>query len=464
MASLLHLPLTCLATGLPAVHPCPPIDLPMVQPTISVTPQAAYHFFTDGSADPPDLKQATIAGWAVVQGIATTHNFSLVCSGPLPGPVQNILRAETYALLQILRQTVPCTVYCDNATVCQYFQDLLTEPFCLADWHTKADPDLWVEISQLLFAAGPHLARVQKVKAHLDVRQAQSDQEAWLILGNAQADAFAKKAQKSALQARFTLQHKHHVMSCRASFKSIPRIWAYLQAVSEEVFTQRRRRRQQAEPSPSVPAWSPPIPSQEICRLHYEYTPSLLQAHPRWDPNWLKLFLCYFSLLTWPPAHLTLGPVSFVELAFDLLISFGVSAPRNMQQFRDVPFPGPKLNADRAVRYYHLFPPHESGVLPKPHLREVASLLANTFKWLQTHHQVAPVKAEQLYSLRPIFSNKTMSLSVRPSLLNPDSVAAALRTHIQPQNRSLNCFVTLPRPAKPVQFPEDFPPNFRRFR
>ena len=152
VASLLHLPLTCLATGLPAVHPCPPIDLPMVQPAISVTPQASYHFFTDGSADPPDLKQATIAGWAVVQGTATTHNFSMVCSGPLPGPVQNILRAETYALLQILRQTVPCTVYCDNATVCQYFQDLLTEPFCLADWHTKADPDLWVEISQLLFA------------------------------------------------------------------------------------------------------------------------------------------------------------------------------------------------------------------------------------------------------------------------------------------------------------------------
>ena len=214
---------------------------------------------------------------------------------------------------------------------------------------------------------------------------------------------FAKKAQKSALQARFTLQHKHHVMSCRASFKSIPRIWAYLQAVSEEVFTQRRRRRQQAEPSLSVPVWSPPIPSQEICRLHYEYMPALLQAHPRWDPNWLKHFLYYFSLLTWPPAHLTLGSVSFVELAFDLLISFGVSAPRNMQSFRDVPFPGPKLNADRGVRYYHLFPPHESGVLPKPHLREVASLFASTFKWLQTHHQVAPVKVEQLYSLRPIF-------------------------------------------------------------
>ena len=28
----------------------------------------------------------------------------------------------------------------------------------------------------------------------------------------------------------------------------------------------------------------------------------------------------------------------------------------------------------------------------------------------------------------------------------------------------LQCFVSLPRPAKPVQFPEDFPSDFRRFR
>ena len=153
--------------------------------------------------------------------------FSLVCSGPLPGPMQNILRAETYALLQVLRQAVLCTVYCDNATVCQYFRDLLSEPFSLANWHTKADPDLWLEMSQLLFAMGPGLVWVQKVKAHLDVRHAQSDHEAWCILGNSQADAFAKKAQKTALQARLALQHKHHINSCRQSLKHLPRIWGH---------------------------------------------------------------------------------------------------------------------------------------------------------------------------------------------------------------------------------------------
>ena len=51
--------------------------------------------------------------------------------------------------------------------------------------------------------------------------------------------------------------------------------------------------------------------------------PSLLQAHPQWDPNWLKLFLYYFSLLARSPPHLTPGPTSFVELAFDISSLFG---------------------------------------------------------------------------------------------------------------------------------------------
>ena len=75
------------------------------------------------------------------------------------------------------------------------------------------------------------------------------------------------------------------------------------------------------------------------------------------------------------------------------------------------------------------------GVLPNPHLREVAALFKSIFDRLQKQ-----------------------SLSIRPSLLNPDTVPAALRTHIQPQSCSLNCFATLPPPAKSFQFPEDVPP------
>ena len=146
-------PLMPLVTGLPAVHPCPPIDLPQEQPpAAAITPCAMHHFFTDGSADPPDLKQDTVAGWAV-------------SSRPLPGPLQNILRAETFALLQILREAVPCKVYCENATVCRHYEELLLEPYSLANWHTKADPDLWVHISQLLFAVGPGLVQLENVQA-----------------------------------------------------------------------------------------------------------------------------------------------------------------------------------------------------------------------------------------------------------------------------------------------------------
>ena len=139
----------------------------------------------------------------LVQGDPATREFFVVSSGPLPGPLP-----ETFALLQILREAVPCKVYCDNATMCRYYQELLLEPFSLANWHTKADPDLWVHISELLFAVGPGLVQLEKVKARLDIQGAQSEHDAWLVLGNGQADWYAKNAQKAALQTRFSLQHK----------------------------------------------------------------------------------------------------------------------------------------------------------------------------------------------------------------------------------------------------------------
>ena len=273
--------------------------------------------------------------------------------------------AETYALRKVLRQAVPCTVYCDNATVCQYFRDLLSEPFSLANCHTKADPDLWLEMSQLLFAMGPGLVWVQKVKAHLDVRHAQSDHEAWCILGNSQADAFAKKAQKTALQARLALQHKHHINSCRESLKHLPRIWAYLQALSEEVLASRRHK-QQTEPLPPVAAWDPPVPSVEVCRLHYEYVPSHLQTHPRWDPNWLKLCLCYFSLLTWPPPHLK--QVRSLSLNLLLIFSLLLGCLRHeiCSLFGMCPSQAHASTPIRPVVIITCFPPTKAGCCQNP--------------------------------------------------------------------------------------------------
>ena len=44
-AQFQHLPLMTLVTGLPAVHPCPPIDLPQEPPpTAAITPYGMHHF------------------------------------------------------------------------------------------------------------------------------------------------------------------------------------------------------------------------------------------------------------------------------------------------------------------------------------------------------------------------------------------------------------------------------------
>ena len=139
-----------------------------------------------------------------------------------------------------------------------------------------------------------------------------------VFLGNAQADAFAKKAQKRALQTRLALQHKHHIRSCRESLEHIPQLLAYLQAVSEKVVA-KSRQKQQAEPLPPVAAWDLPIPSVEVCRLHYGYAPSHLQTHLRRSSNRLKFYLYYFSLLTCSPSHSTAGPISLIEPSHNIL-------------------------------------------------------------------------------------------------------------------------------------------------
>ena len=86
---------------------------------------------------------------------------------------------------------------------------------------------------------------------------------------------------------------------------------------------------------------------------------------PAMGPKLAEAFLYYFSFLAWPSPHLTLGQVSFVELAFDLPISCGVSAPRNMQSFRDVPFPGPKLNNDGGFCYGECYQNRTCGKWPR---------------------------------------------------------------------------------------------------
>ena len=86
---------------------------------------------------------------------------------------------------------------------------------------------------------------------------------------------------------------------------------------------------------------------------------------PAMGPKLAEAFLYYVSFLAWPSPHLNLDQFSCVELALDLPISCGVAAPRNMQSFRDVPFPGPKLKPDRGVRYVECYQNHTCGKWPR---------------------------------------------------------------------------------------------------
>ena len=75
---------------------------------------------------------------------------------------------------------------------------------------------------------------------------------------------------------------------------------------------------------------------------------------------------------------------------------------------------------------------------------------------------MTPLPSVQLPSLKPTFSNLTISFPIRPVLLNPSLVAQAVRQHILPNRRNFSVYVSLPRAPRPLQFPDDFRAEFHQ--
>ena len=150
-------------------------------------------FFTDGSADPSNLPNVRLSSWSVVQS-ETMGMVSEVISGIMPGPLHNILRAETFALLQVLRLCCEADIYIDNSTVVLYANDMIRNGFRPALWESKADGDLWALIASELVLRSPDSIHVYKVKAHMAFEEAANSFQQWLVTGNAAADKLAKRA------------------------------------------------------------------------------------------------------------------------------------------------------------------------------------------------------------------------------------------------------------------------------
>ena len=150
-------------------------------------------FFTDGSANQANPPNIRLSSWSVVH---SDHMGRLthISSGITRGLVHNILRAETFALYQVLRLANKPDVYVDNSTVVFYANEILTHGFHPSSWESRADGDLWPLIAAEMLSRPKDSIRVIKVKAHSSLEDAVDSFHQWLVARNAAADRWAKIA------------------------------------------------------------------------------------------------------------------------------------------------------------------------------------------------------------------------------------------------------------------------------
>ena len=119
-----------------------------------------------------------------------------VSSRITPGPMHNILRAETFALYQVLRLANKADVSIDNShsTAVFYANELPTHGFHLSSWEVRADGYLWSLIASEIVSRPKSSIRLLKIKAHTSLEDAVDSFRERLAAGNAAADRFTKSA------------------------------------------------------------------------------------------------------------------------------------------------------------------------------------------------------------------------------------------------------------------------------
>ena len=80
---------------------------------------------------------------------------------------------------------------------------------------------------------------------------------------------------------------------------------------------------------------------------------------------------------------------------------------------------------------------------------------------MQSCGAMSPIPAVQLPSLKPTFSDLTISFPCHTLLLTPSLVAQAVRQHILPNRRHFSVYGSLPLPTLPIRpLPADFRAEF----
>ena len=178
-------------------------------------PAGVLHIFTDGTCHTPALADERYAAWGFALIPVAQHAEPVwTQSGVLPGLLQSVYRAETFALLMALRFAAmlqqPVHLWCDCAAAVGQFQRILDgEPLRLSHPHL----DLWRQIEIQVSALGRDRIQVTKVASHVDAHLNDSALEVWCSEANATVDGLAVEANNNRGSVFMDL-HARHVEAC----------------------------------------------------------------------------------------------------------------------------------------------------------------------------------------------------------------------------------------------------------
>ena len=182
------------------------------------------HIFTDGSCCFPQKPWLSLASWSCV----LTNVGLLLASGPLPGIVQTIDRAELWAALEAMAWArsfqVKACLWTDSSYVKDGMGYLLRHFTVPCQWKNK---DLWDRALQLLVSS-EGLFEFRKVAAHqvLDPHQPWAQQ--WIAHWNDIADKAAKRALTLGLPEDLRAAHTAYVAQFHVNLNASKRFQAFL--------------------------------------------------------------------------------------------------------------------------------------------------------------------------------------------------------------------------------------------
>eukprot|EP00973_Karenia_brevis_P084040 11660266-Karenia_brevis.AAC.1 len=136
--------MVCQVADVPPPDPVPVENQDIVQPGQGIVDQGFLMVYGDGSAMYVHHPDWTRASWAIVYETNSTLNIS----GPLPGIIQSIYRAELYwTTIAVERARPPTCIDLDNEAVHESLNKLCNDPKLSVEVWESAD--LWRRIQDV---------------------------------------------------------------------------------------------------------------------------------------------------------------------------------------------------------------------------------------------------------------------------------------------------------------------------